>query len=858
MHPNKQDSPHAVGANPDPTHPDFYKKSVTLQTNVDIEDIFRRWDDLVPDAELPKLQAIIKFCLEEGVHDEKSLQSALLASRKVHCCSPKKSELLAVFLSMASAKEDFDPGAPAALRLRRALQKKSSKSQSGVLVITVLTSPFPKVGEKTQRFSCKWNCYYCPNEPGQPRSYLHDEPAVLRANQNAFDPVLQFTERAATLAAMGHPVDKIELLVLGGTWASYPHAYQEEFCRDLFYAANTFWQRGTARRKPMALEHEQLENESAACKVIGLTLETRPDTIDVEELRRLRRYGCTRVQLGLQHTDDAILKKINRESTRADAVRAIALLKNACYKLDVHLMPNLPGASPEVDQAMFDEMLEAGEGGGELQADQWKIYPCEIVPWTVIKKWADAGEFVPYADEKLFELLMATKQRVHPWIRLNRVVRDIPSQYILGGVDAPNMRQELQNEMQRRGGWCACIRCREVGLSVQGEEATRRVLEAARLTVRTYAASHATEHFISVESRRLPPASKRGKKQRKGAGGEFGTNGGGGTNKANLLAQRVEQLEAAEAASGVKNPEIGRLRALLVIQRERHAGRKEAAAVKFAARGGGAVAAAAARSEEETEAVWAKAPDLICGFLRLRICEPGTDAFPELEGCALVRELHVYGELIPTGAQDELQVEARAARARGEDGSDGGQQREQGRSAGKKKKSQHGGFGKLMMARAEEIAWAAGRRKLAVIAGIGTRNYYRKLGYTLHPGAGGFMIKTISRFHGRGRALVMTSLRTVVESLPRAGAAACFVVGIAHAAVGNRNPEGYGLYQITLVETLADVLPAGTFDFLLRLAPVLQTVALEEPWLMVPLLAYAIAVATGLWAALRQWGGARK
>ena len=121
MHPNKQDSPHAVGANPDPTHPDFYKKSVNLQTNVDIEDIFRRWDDLVPEAELPKLQAIIKFCLEEGVHDEKSLQAALLASRKVHCCSPKKSELLAVFLSMASAKEDFDLGAPAALRLRRAL-----------------------------------------------------------------------------------------------------------------------------------------------------------------------------------------------------------------------------------------------------------------------------------------------------------------------------------------------------------------------------------------------------------------------------------------------------------------------------------------------------------------------------------------------------------------------------------------------------------------------------------------------------------------------------------------------------------------------------------------------------------------
>ena len=115
------------------------------------------------------------------------------------------------------------------------LVKKSSKSQSGVLVITVLTSPYPKVGEKVQRFSCAWNCHYCPSEPGQPKSYLHDEPAVKRANENHFDAVLQLTDRAATLAMNGHPVDKIELLVLGGTWSSYPHEYQEEFCRDLFY-----------------------------------------------------------------------------------------------------------------------------------------------------------------------------------------------------------------------------------------------------------------------------------------------------------------------------------------------------------------------------------------------------------------------------------------------------------------------------------------------------------------------------------------------------------------------------------------------------------------------------------------------
>lgn len=128
-------------------------------------------------------------------------------------------------------------------------------------------------------------------------------------------------------------------------------------------------------------------NEGADCKIIGLTLETRPDTIDAYELRRLRHYGCTRVQLGVQHTDDTVLTKINRGCTTADIIRALRLLKDACYKVDVHLMPNLPGASVEKDTIMFERMLYEGA----LQADQWKIYPCEIVPWTVIKKWYGAG-----------------------------------------------------------------------------------------------------------------------------------------------------------------------------------------------------------------------------------------------------------------------------------------------------------------------------------------------------------------------------------------------------------------------------------------------------------------------------------
>ena len=272
--------------------------------------------------------------------------------------------------------------------------------------------------------------------------------------------MLQFTDRAATLAMNGHPVDKIELLVLGGTWASYPHAYQEEFVRDLFYAANTFGERhGKRRVDRFSLFEEQALNESSECKIIGLTLETRPDTIDACELRRLRHYGCTRVQLGVQHADDTVLRNINRGCSTADTVTALALLKDACYKVDVHLMPTFP-----VHRWTMTVVCSVTCSTSRyLQADQWKIYPCEIVPWTVIKRWYNAGDYVPYDEETLSEVLSEAKQQVHPWIRLNRVVRDIPSQYVLGGVDAPNLRQDVLNRMAARGQNCCCIRCREVG-----------------------------------------------------------------------------------------------------------------------------------------------------------------------------------------------------------------------------------------------------------------------------------------------------------------------------------------------------------------------------------------------------------
>eukprot|EP01052_Picozoa_sp_SAG31_P026992 SAG31_NODE_2488_length_5620_cov_2.020830_5_plen_525_part_00 len=466
--------------------------------------------------------------------------------------------------------------------------------------------------------------------------------------------------------------------MIGRRRSSYPHEYQEEFIRDLFYAANTFHER--TKRPRHSLRDEQLANESAVAKIIGLTLETRPDTIDArgEEITRLRRYGCTRVQLGIQHSDDRILRKINRGCTTRHAIDAIRRLKNAGYKVDVHLMPNLPGSTPACDKEMFRRMLE----DPDLQADQWKIYPCEVVPWTVIKKWYDSGKYVPYDDVELFELLISVKSRVHPWIRLNRVVRDIPSQYILGGMNAPNLRQGLLEVMAQRGLACRCIRCREVGDNVA---ANRRAV----LTERSYSSS-------------LSPSSD-------GAGNEINEH---------FLSFETPDQKTICAFLRLRLPPKG--------SNGSHAIDPEAVVNNM---------------DENTEKHVSEQAEVSAEQL-----------FPELQGCALVRELHVYGQLVAavipgndTAAAGGLTPIA---------GSDG--------------PSQHMGFGRQLMARAEEIAAENGYDKLAVISGIGARAYYRKLGYTLPDKKGychgEYMIKPIDQ----NRIIAANVIKDALMRGPRA------------------------------------------------------------------------------------------
>ena len=391
--------------------------------------------------------------------------------------------------------------------LEKALKGKAMRSLSGVVVISVITSPYPtyidELGkEKTQRFSCKHDCHYCPRERDEngvdinPRSYLSSEPTVARGLQNDFDAVRQFNDRGFQYTINGHTVDKIELIVLGGTWTEYPRRYQEEFIRDLFWAANTFNQK--VKRKKLLLIQEQQINVDSKCRIIGLTLEMRPDSITEEEIVWLRTLGCTRIQLGVQHIDDNILKKVNRGCKNQDTINALKLLKDYGYKVDAHWMPDLPGSSIEKDEEMFHEIIY----GEDHQFDQWKIYPTTVVPWTKIKEWFDQGTYKPYAElnpELFVDMLIRIKQQVPYHVRINRVIRDIPHctetgfKYIYGGNNVTNLRQVLDVKMKEEHKFCRCIRCREVKNKLS-------LLKYAQIVVRKYKSSGGMEYFISMES----------------------------------------------------------------------------------------------------------------------------------------------------------------------------------------------------------------------------------------------------------------------------------------------------------------------------------------------------------------------
>ena len=370
--------------------------------------------------------------------------------------------------------------------LEKLLCKKPSRSISGISSITLVMSPFPN----GQSFSCKHNCYYCPNEPAhkgnnyqaQPRSYLYHEPAVRRANRNNFLAFEQMIDRMDTLFVNGHTIDKLEIIVEGGTYTEYPMEYLNDFNRDTYYAANTYFDKNPKRDK-LSLDEEVFINRSAKVHIIGICIETRPDALSREWIIHFRRCGVTRIQLGVQSTHNHILKKINRGHTIECAVEAMEYLRNLCFKIDIHIMPDLPFTTPELDKQMFDFTYSV------LLPDQIKVYPCAVVPWTIIEKWYNQGKWKPYTESVLKEVMNYGMKNCPDWIRLPRVIRDIPGVYIQAGNSKTNLRQTL--EISRD------IRTREI------ERHSEYYSKPAKIFVDCYNHNKNTglkDYFISYES----------------------------------------------------------------------------------------------------------------------------------------------------------------------------------------------------------------------------------------------------------------------------------------------------------------------------------------------------------------------
>ena len=478
---------------------------------IDIEDFSKINKKEVDQSQFIDVRKAVNMIIKNRITTRKELDKYLIKLRRIFKRQFSHPELLYSYRSICQEKKIVE-----CQKVINMFQKKSCRSQSGVMVVAIFTSAYPN----GQKFSCEYDCWYCPSEPNQPRSYLLKEPGVLRANRNNFDPILQVWDRLHTYHTLGHPLDKLEVIVLGGTWSSYPEDYREKFIRDAYYAANTYFDKITEKelREKDSLIEERLINKTSKIKIIGLTLETRPDRISSKELKEFRNYGATRIQLGVQHTNNRVLKRIDRRCNTKHTKRAIRLLKDNCFKVDVHLMPNLPNPFKEnikVDLSNYTkediddtvnmveedrEMFRKFLYDQEFQVDQWKIYPFEVVPFSRAEEDYKKGLYVPYGEQvhrefnELHELLIEVKSQVPIWVRLNRVIRDIPSEYIIGGPKDVSMRQTLKNEMNRRGLKCKCIRCREI-------KKKEFNFEDSMLFIEKYKSSNGDEYFLSYESK---------------------------------------------------------------------------------------------------------------------------------------------------------------------------------------------------------------------------------------------------------------------------------------------------------------------------------------------------------------------
>jgi len=412
------------------------------------------------------LEELIKEAIGLKISSQKHLQSLKnVYSVRYKVGSPTNVSLIKSYRDLV--KKSSIKESPVFFEL---LKKRKIRSQSGIANITVLT----------KAYKCPGNCIFCPSEPEMPKSYLSNEPAMMRAILNDFDGFRQVTNRLKGLDRTGHNTDKIEIIVAGGTFSYYPKIYQTSFIRSVFNALN--------EKKFRSLKAAQKYNEKAKHRCVGLSLETRPDWITIDEIKRMRLLGATKVEIGIQSLDDEILMA-NRRGHGVDAVRkAMKLLKDAGLKINAHMMPNLYKSTIKKDKEVFKQLFN----DEDFRPDWLKIYPCVVTPYSQLEKMFREGKHIPYTDEELIDLVIDLKKMVPEYTRIARLYRDIPAESILGGSKLSNLRQIVHIEMAKRGDSCRCIRCREIKEIVSKEE-------DVKLIVREYDSSGGKEFFLSFE-----------------------------------------------------------------------------------------------------------------------------------------------------------------------------------------------------------------------------------------------------------------------------------------------------------------------------------------------------------------------
>jgi len=360
------------------------------------------------------------------------------------------------------------------------LKRKAVRTVSGVTVIAVMTKPSP----------CPKNvpCAYCPGGPqvGAPQSYTGHEPAAMRGLQNNFDPYMQVRRRMIQLKAIGHAVDKAELIIMGGTFPAMPLGYQESFVQSCLDAITGVPSRSLEEAKTIS-EYGQVRN-------VGITVETRPDWSGEPHVDHMLSMGVTRVELGVQNIYDDIYEIVNRGHTVKDVVDATRILKDSGLKVAYHLMPGLPGSSFERDLEAFRKIF-ADE---RFKPDMIKIYPCLVIKGTEIHGWWKRGTYKPYTTEEAIQLLVEVKKSIPEWVRVMRVQRDIPAYLIEAGVNKSNLREIVLKQLEKLNMTCRCIRCREVGHRWLKDRAKPEI-DKVKILTRKYQASEGTEFFISAE-----------------------------------------------------------------------------------------------------------------------------------------------------------------------------------------------------------------------------------------------------------------------------------------------------------------------------------------------------------------------